>query len=133
MVIDVLNMPVNIPYQKEVWGDYSIQIEDYVRLGIAQDLQSPEGRELAVMIDPYSYRESLTMPKLIIIGTNDEYLPVDAIKKYYNDIPGENYIHYEPNAGHGLGDGTGAFRALSAFFNTVANKKQHHECEWQAG
>ena len=131
MVIDVLNMPVNIPYQKEVWGDYSIQIEDYVRLGIAQDLQSTEGRELAVMIDPYSYRASLTMPKLIIIGTNDEYWPVDAVKKYYYDIPGENYIHYEPNAGHGLGDGTGAMKALSAFFNIVINNKQHPGCEWK--
>jgi len=131
MVIDVLNMPVNIPYQKEVWGDYSDQIEDYVKLGIAQDLESTEGRDIATMIDPYSYRTSLTMPKLIIIGTNDEYWPVDAIKKYFNEIPGENYIHYEPNVGHGLGDGTGAIRALSAFFNIVINKRQHPACEWQ--
>ena len=131
MVIDVLNMPINVPYQKEVWGDYSEQIEDYVKLGIAQDLESTEGRDIATMIDPYSYRTSLTMPKLIIIGTNDEYWPVDAIKKYFNEIPGENYIHYEPNVGHGLGDGTGAIRALSAFFNIVINKRQHPACEWQ--
>jgi PhoPQ-activated pathogenicity-related protein len=131
MVIDVLNMPVNIPYQKEVWGDYSVQIEDYVNLGIAQDLSSPGGRELATMIDPYSYRATLGMPKLIIIGTNDEYWPVDAIKKYFYDIPGENYIHYEPNVGHGLGDGTGAMKALSAFFNLAINNKQHPACEWQ--
>jgi len=131
MVIDVLNMPVNIPYQKEVWGDYSVQIEDYVKLGIAQDLESPEGRDLATMIDPYSYRARLKMPKLIIIGTNDEYWPVDAIKKYFNDIPGENYIHYEPNVGHGLGDGVGVMKALSSFFNTVINNRQHPACEWQ--
>jgi len=131
MVIDVLNMPVNIPYQKEVWGDYSIQIEDYVKLGIAQDLNSPEGRDIATMIDPYSYRAQLTMPKLIIIGTNDEYWPVDAVKKYFNDIPGENYIHYEPNVGHGLGDGIGVMKALSAFFNIVINNSQHPACEWQ--
>jgi PhoPQ-activated pathogenicity-related protein len=131
MVIDVLNMPVNIPYQKEVWGDYSVQIEDYVKLGIAQDLQSAEGRDLAAMIDPYSYRATLTMPKLIIIGTNDEYWPVDAIKKYYNDIPGENYIHYEPNVGHSLGDGAGAIKALSAFFNISVNNKNHPAVEWQ--
>lgn len=131
MVIDVLNMPVNIPYQKEVWGDYSIQIEDYVKLGIAQDLESEEGRDIATMIDPYSYRNSLIMPKLIIIGTNDEYWPVDAIKKYYNDIPGENYIHYEPNVGHSLGDGAGAIKALSAFFNISVNNKNHPAVEWQ--
>jgi len=131
MVIDVLNMPVNIPYQKEVWGDYSEQIEDYVKLGIAQDLGSQEGKDIATMIDPYSYRASLTMPKLIIIGTNDEYWPVDAVKKYFNDIPGENYIHYEPNVGHGLGDGVNVIKALSAFFNLAVNKKDQPACEWQ--
>ncbi len=131
MVIDVLNMPVSIPYHKEVWGDYSEQIEDYVKLGIAQDMESQEGKDLATMIDPYSYRATLTMPKLIIIGTNDEYWPVDAIKKYYNDIPGENYIHYEPNAGHSLGDGVGAIKAISAFFNICINKKNHPAVEWQ--
>ncbi len=131
MVIDVLNMPVSIPYHKEVWGNYSEQIEDYVKLGIAQDLESQEGKDIATMIDPYSYRASLIMPKMIIIGTNDEYWPVDAIKKYYNDIPGENYIHYEPNVGHSLGDGAGAIKAISAFFNLTVNKKNHPACEWQ--
>ena len=43
MVIDVLNMPVNVDYQKVVWGDYSIEIEDYVKLGIAQQLGTPGG------------------------------------------------------------------------------------------
>lgn len=131
MVIDILNMPVNVPYQKEAWGDYSEQIEDYVRLGIAQDLESSEGRDLATMIDPYSYRASLTMPKLIIIGTNDEYWPVDAVKKYFSDLPGENYIHYEPNTGHGLGDGVNVSKSLSAFFNITINKRDHPACEWK--
>ena len=130
MVIDVLNMPVNIDYQKEVWGDYSIQIEDYVKLGIAQDINTPDGKELTTMIDPYSYRSNLTMPKLILIGTNDEYWPVDAIKHYINEIPGENYIHYVPNAGHDLGDGIQAIETLSAFFKTVLNKSPHTVCSW---
>jgi len=131
MVIDVLNMPVNIPYQKEVWGDYSAQIEDYVKLGIAQEMGSPEGKDLVAMIDPYSYREKLIMPKMIIMGTNDEYWPVDAVKNYFYDIPGENYIHYEPNAGHGMGDGTGVLQTLSAFLNITLNNLQHPACDWQ--
>ncbi|MCJ7446640.1 MAG: PhoPQ-activated pathogenicity-related family protein [Bacteroidales bacterium] len=130
MVIDVLNMPVNIAYQKEAWGDYSIQIEDYVKLGIAQDLGSADGNDLVTMIDPYSYRTKLDMPKMIIMGTNDEYWTVDAIKNYFYDIPGENYIHYEPNVGHNLGGGRGAMQTLSAFFNIVINNKQHPDCNW---
>ncbi|MCU0455548.1 MAG: PhoPQ-activated pathogenicity-related family protein [Bacteroidales bacterium] len=131
MVIDVLNMPVNIDYQKKVWGDYSTEIEDYVKLGLAQDLSSPEGSDLAAMIDPWSYRADLAMPKLIMMGTNDEYWPADAIKNYIYDIPGRNFIHYEPNVGHDIGDGPGAIKALSAFFSTVVYGRAHDNCDWE--
>ncbi|HPR12334.1 MAG TPA: PhoPQ-activated protein PqaA family protein [Bacteroidales bacterium] len=131
MVIDVLNMPVNLDYQKEVWGDYSVQIEDYVKLGLAQDLSSPDGKDLAAMIDPYSYRRNLTMPKLIINGTNDEYWPADAIKNYLDGLPGDHFLYYEPNAGHDLGGGAGALNTLSAFFYNSAYGKKHPGCKWE--
>ena len=123
MVIDVLNMPVNIDYQKKVWGDYSIEIEDYVKLGIAQQLGTPGGSELVQMIDPYSYRKSLTMPKMIFMGTNDPYWPVDAVKNYIDSIPGENHICYTPNAGHDLGDKKTAISALSALVGLTVTKQ----------
>jgi PhoPQ-activated pathogenicity-related protein len=124
MVIDVLNMPVNVDYQVAVWGDYSVEIGDYVDLGIAQKIGTPGGKELVAMIDPYSYRKELTMPKMLFIGTNDPYWPVDAVKNYIDSIPGENYITYTPNAGHNLGDAKKAFATLSAFFgNTITNSK----------
>ncbi|MBN1561402.1 PhoPQ-activated pathogenicity-like protein PqaA type [candidate division KSB1 bacterium] len=131
MVIDVLNMPVQMDYQITVWGDYSPQIEDYVKLEIPQAVTTPEGQELVTMIDPYSYRARLTMPKMIFIGTNDEYWPVDAIKHYIDDMPGENYIHYTPNAGHDLADGEQAIATLSAFFAETLQHKKHPACSWK--
>lgn len=125
MVIDVLNMPVSLDYQVEAWSEYSIQIEDYTKLEIPQTVNSPDGNAITQMIDPYSYRKNLTMPKIIFIGTNDEYWPVDAIKNYINDIPGENYIHYVPNAGHDLGGGEQAVRALSAFWGRTLEKQSY--------
>jgi len=68
---------------------------------------------------------------MIMMGTSDEYWPADAVKNYIYEIPGENYIHYEPNVGHNMGDGKGVMAALSAFFNTVVYNRQHHICEWQ--
>ena len=122
MVIDVLNMPVSLDYQITAWNEYSIQINDYIKLEIPQTVGTEDGKAITQMVDPYSYRANLTMPKLIFIGTNDEYWPVDAIKNYIDDIPGENYIHYVPNAGHDLGDGEQALRALSAFWGKALNK-----------
>src|SRR5690606_4243730 len=80
MVIDILNMPVNLQYQLDSYGEYSEQIQDYVNLGIVQSIETEEGRALATMIDPYSYRKELTVPKMIFIGTNDEYWTVEDRK-----------------------------------------------------
>ena len=130
MVIDMLNMPKSIPYHLEAWGDYSIQIQDYVNLGIAQDVETPDGREIVEMVDPYSYRAKLTMPKLIFNGTNDEYWPVDAIKLYIDEIPGKNCLHYVPNAGHSLGDKKQAIQALNAFFGEILRHRNFPDCSW---
>lgn len=130
MVIDILNMPVNLQYQLEVWNDYSPQIDDYVKLGIVQEVETGRGPEIARMIDPYAYREALTMPKLIVIGTNDEYWPVDAIKHYFPELRGENSIVYLPNAGHDLGGGQEAILAISAFFGQTLKKEKYPVSKW---
>jgi len=131
MVIDMLNMPVTFDYQKQLYGAYSEEIQDYVDLEIPQAIHSEFGNAVIQMIDPYSYREKLTIPKLIIMGTNDSYWTVDAVKHYINEIPGHNLLHYVPNAGHGLGDKVQALGALDAFFSLMLNKTDYPVCEWE--
>ncbi len=131
MVIDVLNMPVSLEYQIEAWNEYSIQIEDYTKLGIPQSARSESGEMISRMVDPYAYRSSLTMPKMIFIGTIDEYWPVDAIKNYIYDIPGKNFIQYVPNAGHDLGDKVQAFQALSSFLSNTLHGQNYPMCDWK--
>jgi len=131
MVIDILNMPVNLQYQLDSYGEYSEQIQDYVKLGIVQGIETEEGRALATMIDPYSYRKKLTVPKMIFIGTNDEYWTVDAIKHYYDDIPGKNMIHYVPNVGHNLGGGKQVLESLSTFFALTLSDGQYPVVSWR--
>lgn len=130
MVIDILNMPVNLDYQVKMWKDYSVQIQDYVKLGIPQTARTEKGQAINTMVDPYSYRKKLTMPKMIFMGTNDQYWTVDAIKHYIDSIPGENYIHYVPNVGHSLGDKRQALAALSAFFGRTISKNPYPVLQW---
>lgn len=132
MVIDMLNMPATLDYQLKTYGAYSEQIEDYVKLEIPQTANTPQGNAITTMVDPYSYRAKLTVPKIIFIGTNDEYWTVDAIKHYYDQIPGQNMIHYVPNAGHDLGGGKQAIEALSAFFGTTINNQAYPTPTWNA-
>ena len=130
MVIDVLNMPVSLDYQIKALGDYSVQIEDYVKLGIPQGAKTESGMAVTTMVDPYSYRKTLTMPKMIFMGTNDEYWVVDNIKNYLDSIPGKNLLHYVPNAGHSLGDGKQAIGALSSFFGATLTNTGYPDCSW---
>ena len=125
MVIDILNMPVSVPYQRHMFGNYSIQIQDYVNLGLTEEVVTPAGKELVAMIDPYSYRDKYTMPKMLFFGTNDEYWTVDAVKNYIDGIPGKKYISYTTNAGHGLGDKTAAVNTLEAFFRQTIDGMEY--------
>ena len=130
MVIDILNMPVSVPYQRHMFGNYSIQIQDYVNLGLTEELVTPAGKELVAMIDPYSYRDKYTMPKMLFFGTNDEYWTVDAVKNYIDGIPGTKYISYTTNAGHGLGDKTAAVNTLEAFFRQTIDGMEYPKFDY---
>jgi PhoPQ-activated pathogenicity-related protein len=131
MVIDILNMPVNLKHQLDAYGEYSVEIEDYVKLGIVQGMGMDTSNALVTMIDPYSYRDKLTMPKMLFMGTNDPYWVIDNVKNYLKNIPGNNLLHYVPNAGHGLGDGKSAFAALDAFFGIAMRHGTYPVCKWK--
>jgi PhoPQ-activated pathogenicity-related protein len=131
MVIDVLNMPVSLEYQIQTWKKYSIEIEDYVKLGIPQEAKTESGTAINTMIDPYSYRKNLSMPKMLFMGTNDPYWVIDNVKNYIDSVPGKYLINYVPNAAHDLGDGKQAFEGLSAFFGITINHQKYPECKWK--
>src|SRR5688500_15135729 len=104
MVIDVLNMAPHMKHARATWGEYSEQVEPYTKRGLLDKLDTPAGRRLLQIVDPYSYRTALTQPKLIINGTNDLYWVTDATNLYWDDLPGQKYLLYIPNNGHGLKD-----------------------------
>jgi PhoPQ-activated pathogenicity-related protein len=103
MVYDNLHLQQQMPHQVASWGDYSEQIKDYTQRGLQQMLGTAQGKELVKIVDPYTYRERYTMPKLIINGANDRYWPLDAFNLYREDLPAPTNVIYAPNAGHSLG------------------------------
>ncbi len=129
MVIDTLNLGVQMEYQLACWGKYSRKIHDYSDKGLPAMLSKPPAQALIKLVDPYAYRSQLTMPKLILIGTNDPYWPVDAVNNYFTDLKGKNYIHYVPNAGHGLG--ASAITAISGFYQQTVLEKKHPDFTWR--
>lgn len=130
MVIDVLNMPAQMQLQRATWGEISEQIRDYSSLDIPGRLDTQRGRELLSIVDPYSYRERLTEPKLILLSTNDRYWPLDALSLYWPGLPEPKRVLYVPNQGHGMRDVDRVIGALSAAHRYAAAGKALPQVSW---
>lgn len=124
MVFDNLHFARQMPHQLETWGAYSEQIADYTRRGLQALLGSPRGQTLTSIVDPWMYRERITIPKLIINGTNDAYWTLDSLNLYRDDLKGLTNVLYAPNAGHSLaGQEMRVLGASAGWFRRVAEGK----------
>jgi PhoPQ-activated pathogenicity-related protein len=130
MVIDVLNMRAQMDLQRETWGELSDEIRDYEAVDLPTQLKTPRGEALLSMVDPFSYRKQLTKPKLILLSTNDRYWPLDALKLYWDELPGPKHILYVPNQGHDLRDIGRVIGGLSAVHRYAAAQKQLPASRW---
>ncbi len=122
IVYDNLNLEKQMELQISDFGKFSDQIADYTNLGITEMMISKVPNAIAIgkMVDPFAYLEKINIPKLIIIGANDKYWPIDAINVYYKKLKGDTYIHYVPNTGHNLGrQYIRAVDAISELFKAV--------------
>jgi PhoPQ-activated pathogenicity-related protein len=139
MVIDTLNMPAQLPHQLESFGGkFSEEIGDYTGRGLAALSDTPDGKRLFQLVDPYSYRDKLTLPKLVINGNNDNYWATDALNLYWDGLKGDKWVLYVPNAGHSLQqkttDGpelTRARNGLAAFARAQITGKPLPRLEWK--
>ena len=93
-------------------------------------LDTPKGHALLDIEDPWSYRDILTLPKLIIVGTNDEYWAQDALNIYWDDLKGPKYISYTPNSGHGQEDHMHVFAPMASFIDMLAGSKAWPKMHW---
>ncbi|MGB9683092.1 MAG: PhoPQ-activated pathogenicity-related family protein [bacterium] len=130
MVYDNLNIIRQFEHQKEIWGDYSPQLGDYTSLGLERLGGTPIGNSLLSIVDPYFYRERITMPKLIINGTNDPYWTIDATSIYLDELKGKRYILYVPNSGHELQDRSRVINEVSAFYLYISGKISFPTISW---
>ncbi len=134
MVIDTLNMQAQLPHQLKMFGKLSDSIKDYTERGLVPMKDTPEEKQMWAWVDPYTYKEKYTMPKLVVLGTNDPYWSTDALNLYWDGLPGKKWISYTPNAGHNLVADGGPWRALntvSAFTRHQITGKPIPEVTWK--
>ncbi len=132
LVIDTLNFRAQMNHQLKTWGKFSEQIKDYSSKGlIVTGEESPREKQLRLMMDPFSYRQQLALPKLLVNGTNDPYWVCDAMKWYWPDLTGPKYALQVPNAGHGLTGGRElALSTVAAFTRCIASGRPLPSLNW---
>ncbi len=115
IVIDVLSMEKQMSHQlnayssyayddpvNKIYHGYSSAVQDYVKMNVFQRFGTAESRSLLRIVDPLTYRNILTMPKLISNSTGDQFFLPDSSKFYLDQMLGDNYVHYAPNTDHSL-------------------------------
>jgi PhoPQ-activated pathogenicity-related protein len=130
VAFDLLNSPAQIAHHYHVFGQLSSSAQ--AGKGVLEQIDSPRGQSLIQMIDAYGYRQRLTLPKLIVLGTNDDYSPTDALNLYWEGLPGLKWVLYLPNTDH-----VGAYfsplvnATAFAFMRSVASGEPLPALQWQ--
>jgi PhoPQ-activated pathogenicity-related protein len=127
-VFDTLNMAAQLPHQLKSYGKYSAMIDDYTKRGLVPMPDTPEAKKLWAMVDPWIHRARIKQPKIIINGTNDPYWTQDALNLYWDDLKGDKWVLYVPNAGHNLAqkhDGPTIIPDMTRAGNTLAAFARH--------
>jgi PhoPQ-activated pathogenicity-related protein len=133
MVFDMLNISAQTEWARKIYGQQSEMIHDYTDLGLVRKEKDepPRMTQLRRWIDPYTYRERYTMPKLLLLGTNDPYWTVDSVRHYWPDLPEKKLMFQTPNAGHDLAGGQKAEQSLAAFYQMIAAGAPLPNLHWQ--
>jgi len=133
IVIDVLNMDKQIAHQKKAYSNYSFDdtanriyhgysssVQAYVKANVFQRFGKVQATSLLKIVDPITYKDVLTMPKLISNSTGDQFFLPDSSQFYLSQLSGQNFLRYAPNTDHSLTQGLAFDRntlsTLEAFY-----------------
>ncbi len=129
IVIDLLNIVPSFIHHYRAYGFWAPAVADYFREGVMDRVRTPEYEELLRIVGPYSYRDRYTMPKFLVHAAGDQFFLPDSSQFYFDDLPGEKYLRYVPNADHSL-KGSDAFESLTAFYDAVVNDRPRPRFDW---
>jgi len=107
----------------QAYGNWSFALDDYLKQGLMGYLNKPVFEEMAAIVDPYSYRDRLTMPKIVLCAAGDEFFLPDSAQFFIHDLPGETYLNIIPDAEHSLATAyIDVGDTITTFYQLILNK-----------
>lgn len=133
VVIDMLNIEPSFIHHWRAYGFWAPAVGDYVEAGVMSWQGSQQYRNLMKIVEPYEYRERLTMPKYIVNSTGDQFFLPDSSQFYFNDLKGEKYLRYVPNTDHGVTRRSDAAESLAVYYQSILESWKRPEFAWTIG
>ncbi|MEN6386231.1 MAG: PhoPQ-activated protein PqaA family protein [Phycisphaerales bacterium] len=131
IVSDLLNMRRTFAHSWACYGFWPSALAPYEQQGIFNEFDSPRCGQLLEIVDPYQYRDRLTIPKYIINASGDNFFVSDNIQFYFHQLTGEKYLWHVPNTNHYLtGATTSVFQSLAPFYNAFLNNTPRPQFSW---
>ncbi|CAI5967854.1 unnamed protein product, partial [Closterium sp. NIES-65] len=97
---DLINFQPNMQHLLDSLGAVPILGRFYVDYNLTRFLHTPQLRHILSYTDPYFFRKRLTMPKLLIAASNDEFFLMDDSYFYYNGLPPPTLLKFVANVDH---------------------------------
>jgi PhoPQ-activated pathogenicity-related protein len=130
LVIDLLNVEASFDHHWRVYGFWAPAIKDYEDRKIMEWQGTKRYRELMTIVEPFSYRDRLTMPKYMINAAGDQFFLPDSSQFYFDDLKGEKYLRYIPNTDHSLKD-SDVGESMIAFYESVVKGAPRPRFSWK--
>jgi PhoPQ-activated pathogenicity-related protein len=140
IAIDILNTKDNLKYIYASYDNHWPPVfQSYLEEKIPEYLDTPEFAELMNIEDPVSYlsgknaaafKQRLSIPKLIISASGDDFFVPDSLSVYLTKIPGETNVRMLPNQSHYL-DLKKLEMGVLAFYQSIISHSPRPVLQWQ--
>ena len=130
IVIDMLNLIPSFNHHWRAYGKWAEAVGDYQSEGVMEWQNSQEYQKLVELTEPYNFLNKITVPKLLLNATGDQFFLPDSWQFYWDDLLGEKHLRYVPNSEHSMRD-TDAIESLVAFYQMILANQQRPDFTWE--
>ena len=131
VVLDAINFAEVEHHQFRSYGAWTYALQDYIDMNITERFDDPNMLLLQENVDPFWYKDRLTMPKMVVNAAMDEFQQPDDTHYWWDQMPGPKRFMMIPNAEHSLATGIlEAVPGIGAFIQALLHKDPVPGLDW---